>query len=68
MKTIKKELYTLVREAVRDELNKIDEVSDEEQKEIDKLYGKETLFGKKLDSKDCVELWITKYSFLTLLN
>ncbi|MCH8520282.1 MAG: hypothetical protein LAT82_06025 [Nanoarchaeota archaeon] len=51
----KDELYSLIRKAIRDELDSIEYVSDEEQKEIDDLY-KDSLNTQNYNSKDCIRL------------
>lgn len=49
------DLYNLIREAVRDELQDIEDVSDDEQLEIEKLYGK-IPEDKPINFDECVEL------------
>ena len=49
------DLYNLVREAVRDELSKIEEISTEEQLDIEDLYGKAPE-NKPINFDECVEL------------
>ena len=51
----KDELYSLIRKAIREELNEIEYVSDEEQKELEILHGKE-LFKEDYSKKDCIRL------------
>jgi hypothetical protein len=40
IKISREELYKLIRIAVRDEINEIKDISDEEQLELEKLHGK----------------------------
>lgn len=49
------DLYNLVREAVRDELQKIEDVSDEEQLELETLYGNKP-GNKSINYDECIEL------------
>ena len=51
----KEDLYNLVREAVRDELNEIEDISNQEQLEIENLYGKSPK-SKTINFDECVEL------------
>lgn len=55
IKISKDELFNLIREAVRAELNEFEYVSDEEQKEIDKIYGN-SLNNDNYDPNDCIRL------------
>lgn len=49
------DLYKLIREAVRDELNEVVNVSDEEQSELEHLYD-ESLTSKDYDKSSCIRL------------
>jgi hypothetical protein len=40
---------------IREEFYEIEFVSNEEQKELEQLYGKKALFEDEFNSKDCVE-------------
>lgn len=51
----KDELYNLIREAIRDELQDIEDISNEEQIEIEKLYGKMPE-DKPINLDKCIEL------------
>lgn len=51
----KDELFSLIRKAVRVELNNIENISDEEQNELNKLYGN-SLFDEDYNEKDFVKL------------
>ena len=49
------DLYNLIREAVRDELNEIQIISDSEQAEVDVLYG-EKKSNSKINFDECIKL------------
>ena len=49
------DLYNLIREAVRDELNEIQTISDSEQAELDVLYGKKNP-NSKINFDECIKL------------
>lgn len=51
----REELNTLIRSIVKDELNKITEISEEEQSELEELY-KDSLDLKDYDKNNCVRL------------
>lgn len=50
----KEELFNLIRQAVRAELDEIGYVSEEEQKEIEELYGDS--LNSEFKSEDCIRL------------
>lgn len=52
----KNELYNLVRKAISDELNQMEEISDSEQKEIEKIHGKLNTNSQKNNFDECIEL------------
>ncbi|MDA3855656.1 MAG: hypothetical protein PF569_05320 [Candidatus Woesearchaeota archaeon] len=49
------DLYKLIREAVRDELNEVVNVSDKEQLELEELYD-ESLNSEDYDKSNCIRL------------
>ena len=51
----KDELFTLIRKAVRVELNNIEDISDEEQKELEELHG-DSLYKDDYNKKDFIKL------------
>jgi hypothetical protein len=55
VKIPKDELEKLIRGIVKEELNKIHEVSEDEQKELEKLYG-ESLTKEDYSREDCIRL------------
>ena len=55
IKINKDELYKLIRVAVRDELNEIKDVSNEEQLELEKLHGKMPS-NNSINFDECIKL------------
>lgn len=51
----KEELYQLIKRAVREELERIEEISDKEQEELDSIHGKVPQ-NKSIDSSNYAEL------------
>lgn len=51
----KDELFSLIRKAVREELNEIEDISIEEQKKLEELHG-DSLFDEEYNEKDFVRL------------
>jgi len=51
----KDDLYKLIRVAIRDELNEIKDVSDNEQSELEKLHGKMPS-NSQINLDECIEL------------
>ncbi|MFW5704350.1 MAG: hypothetical protein ACOCXG_00775 [Nanoarchaeota archaeon] len=51
----KDDLYSLIRKAVREELNEYNEISASEQEELENLHGKR-LFEEDYSKENCVRL------------